>query len=401
MAVEIQGFWPKSWQPLADTFAELFDKAGEEGAALAVYRGGEPVASLWAGEFRNDGTQKPWQENTPVNVFSAGKGLVALSVLQQVAEGRLALDRPVADDWEAFAQGGKEEITLRQLLSHRSGLSALDKRQRDATIFDWDAMLEQIARAEPWWQPGTAQGYSPFIYGWVLGELVRRSSGSEDFNSYFQREVTGLLGVEAYFGVPDSEQHRVADARPLKSGLEALVAQGSADSAALGQLMKSDPRGVTNRAFANPMSLMTATNTPEWRGAQIPAANGHMSARSLAAIYGALANKGYSEEVGVALLPPDAVELCGAELSFEHDRVLGLPLRFGHGFMLTQERADCRLGRGARAFGHPGAGGSLGFSDPDYGIGFGYVTARMGQQILVDPRAARLIDTLYSLVERH
>lgn len=401
MAIDVQGFWPRSWQPLADTFAEHFDIAGEEGAALAIYRGGEPVASLWAGEFRNDGVQQPWQENTPVNVFSAGKGLVALSVLQQVATGRLSLDRPVADTWEAFAQGGKVDITARQLLAHRSGLSALDKRQRDAIIFDWDAMLEQIAGAEPWWQPGAAQGYSPFIYGWVLGELVRRTSGSADFNSYFQREVATLLSVEAHFGVPDSEQHRVADARPLKAGLEALVASGGADSAALGQLMKSDPRGVTNRAFANPMSLMTATNTPEWRTAQIPAANGHMSARALAAIYGALANRGYSEEAGAELLAPEAVELCWSELSFEQDRVLGLPLRFGHGFMLTQDRPDCRLGRGARAFGHPGAGGSLGFADPDYGIGFGYVTARMGQQILVDPRPARLIDTLYSLVERH
>jgi CubicO group peptidase (beta-lactamase class C family) len=396
--IDVQGYWPTSWQPLVEVFAEHFARAGEEGAALAIYRDGHPVASLWAGERSNGGSVAPWEEDTAVNIFSASKGLVALCVLQLVARGQLALDAAVADYWPDFAQGGKGSITLRQLLCHRSGLSAFKTRQADSAIYDWDGVIASIAGETPWWQPDTAQGYSPFLYGWMLGELVRRVSGYRDFNAYFQAEVAGPLGIRCQFGVAPADQPELADGRPQKRSLAELANSNGADSAALGLLMKADPRGVTNRAFTNPMSLMLATNTPEWRQAQIPAANGHASAHALAGVYGALANNGRSAE-GTELLPGDYLPHCWQEQSFEQDRVLGLPLRFSHGFMLSQPRPDCRFGRGARAFGHPGAGGCLGFADPDYRLGFGYVTARMGQSILIDQRAIRLIDTLYSLLE--
>lgn len=387
---EIQGHWAKRWQPLVDAFAQNMTESGEEAAALAVYRAGEPIASLWAGEASPG---EPWEESTQVNLFSASKGIVALAVLQLVDDGELSLDRPVADYWPGFAGAGKALITVRDLLCHRSGLSALKERVGENDIFDWDTMVERIEAAEPWWEAGEGQGYSPFLFGWALGELVRRVASVQRFSDQVAERVARPLGLGLGFGA-SAQGVSVAQSRPLKRPLGG--ASDGADSQSLGKIMKADPRGVTNKAFSNPMTLLTASNTEHWRAAEIPAANGHSSALDLATLYGALANGGALK--GRRLLSEKSLSLCGEELTFEEDRVLGLPLRFGHGFMLSQKRADCRFGRGRGAFGHPGAGGCLGFADPDYGIGFGYVTGRMGQSLLIDPRPQRLIDALYDVL---
>ena len=391
----VEGFCNSRWAGVADQFAELFTAYGEQGAGLALYHRSELVVNIWAGERSNRLARianEPWADNTIVNIFSAGKGLVALCVLQLVAQGKLSVDSPIAHYWPEFAQGDKANIRVRDVLSHRSGLSAFHQHIADDQIFDWEAMTTAAASETPWWEPKTAQGYSPFMYGWILGELVRRVSGYASFNDYFQAHLAAPLGVTCYFGVPDSALALIADTGPLKRNLSnAPVASNGADSIALGKLMKADPRGVTNRAFCNPISLMTATNTQVWRQAQIPAANAHSNAQAIAAIYGALANG--------KLLPADILSLCSQEQTFSHDQVLGLPLRFSCGFMLSQtDRPDCRYGRGARAFGHPGAGGCIGFADPDYQLGFGYVTSRMGQNILIDERAVLLIDAVYDVL---
>lgn len=391
----IKGTWAPQWQPVIDAFTANFSR-GEQGAGVALYHQGNLVVNIWAGERTNRMAEifsQPWDENTIVNIFSAGKGLVALCVLQLVAEKKLHLDSPIANYWPEFAQAGKENIRVRDVMCHRSGLSAFHQHINDDEIFNWDAMTVAIASETPWWIPGEAQGYSPFLYGWILGELVRRVSGYESFNAYFHAKVALPLGVKCYFGVPDSELNLIADTGPLKRSISASPAvSNGADSVALGKLMKADPRGVTNRAFCNPISLMTAINSVSWRQAQIPAANAHSNAQAIATIYSALINK--------KLIPEDVLSLCWQELTFADDQVLGLPLRFSHGFMLSQvERPDCRYGHGARGFGHPGAGGCLGFADPDYEIGFGYVTSRMGANILIDERAVAIINAVYEVLE--
>ena len=390
--LDIKGKWAPQWQPVVDAFEANFSE-GEQGAGVALYHRGELVVNIWAGERSNrlaGISGQPWQENTIVNIFSAGKGLVALCVLQLVAQGKLNLKSPIADYWPEFAQGDKAKITVRDVLCHRAGLSAFHQHIADDQIFNWSKMTAAIATEHSWWIADSAQGYSPFMFGWILGELVRRVSGYETFNGYFQDKVASPLGIKCYFGVPDSELDKIADTGPLKRNT--ISPSNGADSVALGKLMKADPRGVTNRAFCNPISLMTATNTLAWRQAQIPAANAHANAHAIASIYGALANK--------ELLPAEILSLCWEEQTFGDDRVLGLPLRFSQGFMLSQaDRADCRYGRGARAFGHPGAGGCLGFADPDYEIGFGYVTSRMGQNILIDERAVAIINATYNVLE--
>lgn len=396
MAIQIYGHWLPQWQLVADAFAANFSQ-GEEGAGLALVHRGELVVNIWAGQRSNKlaGVERTdWSEDTLVNIFSAGKGLVALCVLQLVAEGKLHLDEPVASVWPEFVQADKGAITLRQLLCHRAGLSAFHQHIPNEQIFNWDLMTRAAAAEMPWWVPDTAQGYSPFMFGWILGELVKRASGCESFNEYFQTCVAQPLNINCHFGVPDYLLDAIADTGPLKRPLGVSASSTGADSIALGKLMKADPRGVTNRAFSNPISLMTATNSREWRQAQIPAAGAHADARALATIYGALANPQQN------LLAETVLPLCWQEQTFEDDRTLGLPLRFSNGFMLSQhDRADCRYGRGARAFGHPGAGGCIGFADPDFELGFGYVTHRMGQGLLIDERAVRLIDAAYQILE--
>ncbi|MES2674164.1 MAG: serine hydrolase domain-containing protein [Pseudomonadota bacterium] len=420
----IKGFWSERWAPVVEVFAANFASSGEQGAGLALFHRGELVVNAWGGYYNNrlaQLTNEPWSEQTCVNIFSAGKGLVALCVLRLVAEGRLDLDKPVALYWPEFcgrkfcgrefagkdvageqyadAMANKAEITVRQVLCHRSGLSAFHPQMRHEDIFNWDAMTQATAADTPWWLPNTAQGYSPFIFGFLLGELIKRVSNSASFDDYFQREIAIPLGLSCYFGVPDESLSSIADSGPLQRSLANAANQNSAvqsdgaDHFALGKLMKENPRGVTHKAFANPLSLMTAANSLEWRKAQIPAANAHANAAALATVYGKLAS-------GNELLAAPNLPLCWQEQSFEHDQVLGLPLRFSLGFMLSQHnRQDCRYGRGTRAFGHPGAGGCLGFADPDYQLGFGYVTNGMGQSLLVDERAIRIIDATYKVLE--
>src|SRR6187431_1788554 len=207
----VNGQWLPQWQPLIDAFAANFSQGqsqgqGEEGAGLALVHRGELVVNVWAGQRSNKlaGVERAdWSEDTLVNIFSAGKGLVALCVLQLVDEGKLQLDQPVANLWPEFAQGDKGAITLRQLLCHRAGLSAFHQRIPNEQIFDWALMTQAAAAELPWWEPDTAQGYSPFMFGWILGELVKRASGYASFNAYFQAKVAQPLGVNCHFGVSE------------------------------------------------------------------------------------------------------------------------------------------------------------------------------------------------------
>ncbi|HEY7885107.1 MAG TPA: serine hydrolase domain-containing protein [Cellvibrionaceae bacterium] len=384
----VEGFWPEQWSPLVAQFKDNFSNLGEEGAALAVVKKGECIASLWAGH-RDRQRSLPWQESTPVNIFSAGKPLVATAVLHLAQTGSLDLQRPINDYWPEFGTRGKELITTEQVLSHTSGLSAFHPTVKEHVIFEPALVRSLLAVETPWWEPGTQQGYSPFLYGWILAELVRRVSGAESFNDYFQAEIAQPLNLNVYFGVPETEQWQLAEVAPLKRQL-AHTAHSSpgASSVELGKLMKQDPRGVTNRAFSNPPSLMGSTNSAAWRSAEIPAAAGHASARALAGFYGALLTER-------SPLQADTLRSAVREHSAAVDAVLAVELRFGHGFMLSRPQADCHFGTQA-GFGHPGAGGSVGFADPETGIGFAYVTARMGQSVLIDRRAQALIQALYA-----
>lgn len=369
-----------------DVFAQNFRERDEVGAAVALTVAGRPVVDLWAGHADQLRT-RPWERDTIVNVYSTTKGMAALCLHQLVEQGRVDLDAPVARYWPAFAQAGKESLPVRHLLGHRAGLAAVKALLPGEALYDWDAMVDALAAERPWWEPGTAHGYHAVTFGWLVGEVVRRVTG-KSLGTYFREAVAGPLGMDFHVGLPDAEHGRVAE----MSGIP--MPEPGAEGMQLGLVMMMDPEGLTARAFMNPPSMARGVNIPEWRRAEIPGANGHADARALARVYGALASGGAAD--GVHVLSAESIARCHAELSQGPDLVLQVETRFGHGFMLPQARPDTRIGHGPRAFGHPGAGGSIGFADPDAEVGFGYVLNRMGPHILLDPRATALIDAVYA-----
>ena len=373
--VQIQGYFDLKFEALRDAFAALFEEPQERGMALCVQVGGETVVDLWAGVADKDG-QQAWHSDTILNLFSCTKTFTAVTALQLVGEGKLELDAPVARYWPEFAAAGKDKITLRHLLSHQAGLPALHEMLPAEALYDWQAMTTALAAEQPWWPLGEGHGYAPITYGWLVGEVLRRIEGRGPGESIVARTAKPL-GLDFHVGLADEEFDRVAIISRGKGNF------GDAAAQRLFKTMMSEPAAMSTRAFTNPPSIMTSTNKPEWRRMQQPAANGHGNARSLAGFYSGLLDGQLLES-----------ELL-AELTREHvvgeDKTLLTRTRFGLGCMLDQpEVANATYGMGPRAFGHPGAGGSIGFADPERDVAFGFVTNNLGPFVLMDPRAQKL-----------
>jgi len=373
--VQIQGYFDLRFEAVRDGFAELFSTTQTRGAALCIQVGGETVVDLWAGVADNAGEQA-WQDDTLVNLFSCTKAFTAVAALQLVAEGKLELDAPVARYWPEFAAAGKAAITLRQLLCHRAGLPAIRRPLPPEALYDWTAMTAALAEQEPWWAPGTDQGYAAITYGWLVGELLRRVDGREPGASIVSR-AAAPLGLDFHIGLDDREFHRVAYLTRAKNEF------GDAAAQRLFRATVGEPESVSALAFTNPPSIMTSGNKPEWRRMAQPAANGHGHARSLAGFYAGL--------LGGCLLDGALVDEMTREHSLGVDRTLLAQTRFGLGCWLDQPAvSNATFGAGPRAFGHPGAGGSVGFADPERELAFGFVTNTLGPYVLMDPRAQAL-----------
>lgn len=378
MNVDVQGDIEPGFESIADVFSENFSRYGDMGANFSLVYNDEVLVDIWAGNCDRAG-QKRWQADTRSNIFSAGKPFVAVAALQQLAKGELRLDEPIADIWPAFAANNKERITLRQVLSHRSGVNAFHQRVSEELIFDWSQVTAAIAAEAPWWEPGAQQGYSPLFFGWILAELVKRCTGDEHFNDYFQREIAAPLSLSMAFGVAAEELDGIADNQPNRVDLPQLAQSGMAD------IIRADPRGVANRAFGNPPTLMLGgTNTDRWRQAQIPAANGQAKATDVAKFYGSLAS---DDE---RLLSQASKPWCWQPQSQADDVVLMNPITFALGFINFS-----RPNKQDKRFGHPGAGGTMGYGDADHGLGLGYVTRNIGQAVMLDYRADRLLQASY------
>ncbi|MBU0809500.1 MAG: beta-lactamase family protein [Gammaproteobacteria bacterium] len=373
--MQIQGFFDLKFEALRDAFAALFDDPQERGMALCVQVGGETVVDLWAGVADKDG-QQAWHSDTILNLFSCTKTFTAVTALQLVAEGKLELDAPVARYWPEFAAAGKDKITLRHLLSHQAGLPALRQMLPAEALYDWQAMTTALAAEQPWWALGEGHGYAPITYGWLVGEVLRRVEGRGPGESIVARTATPL-GLDFHVGLADEEFDRVATISRGKGNV------GDAAAQRLLKTMMSKPAAMSTRAFTNPPSIMTSTNKPEWRRMQQPAANGHGNARSLAGFYSGLLDG--------RLLESELLDELTREHAVGDDKTLLTRTRFGLGCMLDQpEVANATYGMGPRAFGHPGAGGSIGFADPERDVAFGFVTNNLGPFVLMDPRAQKL-----------
>ena len=382
--VEIHGVCDHRFREVHDAFAENFAHRGEVGAAVSVTVEGHHVVDLWAGHADEQRTS-PWERDTITCVFSCTKAMAALCAHRLVDQGLLDLDAPVARYWPEFAQGGKEELPVRYLLSHRAGLPAVKEPLPLEAHYEWERMIAALERQEPWWEPGAKFGYHTLTFGWLVGELVRRVSGKRSLGAYFREEVAEPLGLDYHIGFGPEHDPRAAEiilAPPPENPPPVDPAAAEIRS------RWSGASGINLQG----MIARGMMNTREWRAAEIPAANGYADARAQARVYGALAVGG--EMDGVRVLSREAIEAAMVEQSNETDQVNGMHLRFGLGFVLPHP--GMYLGPSTRVIGHAGAGGALGFADLDAGVGFGYVMNQMqGGGPEGDPRWRPLIDAAY------
>lgn len=366
----IQGAFDPEFAPVVQLFQDMLQQPQQRGAALCIYQHGQRVVDVWGGMADRAG-QLPWQEDTLVNVFSSGKPVLATVLLQLVQEGKIRLDAAVADYWPEFAQAGKAAVTVRQLLSHRSGVSALAAPLPAEALFDWQRMVAAVEQQQPWWTPGAAHGYAPMTYGWLLGELIRRVDGCMPGEA-IARRIAMPLGLEFYVGLQAGQLKRVSDVSRIKNAVGDEVAQRL-------YARMLQPKTLTGKAFTNPPSMMTSSNKPEWRTMQQPAANAHADARALAGFYNGLLQG--------RLLDGELLQHMLHEHSSGIDRTLLAHTRFGLGCMLEQQEYPyASYGLGAQTFGHPGAGGSTGCADPEHELAIGFVTNSMDAYVLLDPR---------------
>ncbi|MGA5423549.1 serine hydrolase domain-containing protein [Streptomyces lavendulocolor] len=375
----IRGTVQPGFEPVRDAFLRNFQRRGERGAAVAVYRDGRKVVDLWAGTRDVDGTA-PWAVDTAQVVRSATKGVAAAVPLLLHQRGQLDLDAPVGTYWPEFKTAGKERALVRHLLSHQAGVPALDRPLTPAGAADLAAAADAVASQAPAWEPGTDHGYHPHTYGFLLGALVQRVTG-RTLGRWVAEEIARPLGLDLWIGIPEDEAHRVGRigpvAEPADGGALKLRPKRSVADA------YADPGSLTRRAFGA-VDPAPDENDPAHRAAELPASAGISTARALARFYAAT----LGPVDGHRLFAPATLAMARTEEAAGPDRVLVVSTRFGLGYML--HGPACPL-LSPGSFGHPGRGGSLGFADPESGIALGYVTNGMRKGVTADPRAQALV----------
>ena len=384
--METHGDTDPRFERVRDAFRENFVRRGELGSAVCVIVDGKPVVDLWGG-VADKISGRPWTADTMAIVFSCTKAATALCAHLLVARGQLDLEAPVARYWPEFAAAGKERIVVRHLLNHQAGVPAIDQPLGAKAMFDWSTMTTALAAQRPHWPPGSAHGYHAITFGWLVGEVVRRIA-DKSLGAFFRDQVAGPLGLDFWIGVPAALEARVATIRTPPLGQEPTPIM----------LAMLDRSTITSKAFMNPPGLMRASeiNARAAHAAEIPAANGIASARALAGMYAPLACGGRRD--GVELIDRDTLTRMSAVESEGDDRVLLIPTRFASGFMKTIDNRpgdSVILGPNPEAFGHAGAGGSIGMADPVAGVAIGYVMNQMGAGVLLNPRGQSLIDAVY------
>lgn len=383
MDTELKGEIKPGFEKVGEAFLNNFAELNELGAASALYVNQEKVVDVWAGHVDND-AKKEWQENTLVNVWSTTKGFVSLAIHMLKSRGELDIDLPVAHYWPEFAAAGKAEIPVRYLLNHRSGMAAWKKESPTEMLYDWELATSLLAEQEPLWEHGTASGYHLLSYGHLVGEVLRRIDG-RTIDQFIREEITEPLELDFHMPLGESNFDRVTDVCLMPN----FSALSTASKNKLGGLAKS--------AFTNPLVRVTDANSPAWRKAVVPAANGHGTARAVAQLYAILATGGTSQSK-LTLLNPSDIETIREPAEAGVDLILGAgmgdaDLIWGLGYRIDHANI---YGPNPRAFYHGGFGGSLGYCDPEKGVGFGYTMNRMDLSSRSGQRAANILQAAFS-----
>jgi CubicO group peptidase (beta-lactamase class C family) len=383
--VIVEGRVSPGFEAVREAFADNFARRGELGGACCAYLGGGQVVDLWGG-IRQRETGEPWRDDTMVIVYSASKGLAAMTLAIAHSRGWLDFEERVAHYWPEFAQQSKGRITVRQLLAHQAGLFALDQPLDRTLVADLDRLAGVLARQKPAWQPGTRQAYHGITLGFYQGELLRRVDPlRRSLGQFFQDEIATPLNLDAYIrlpeGIPDSRLATIARPRPLdmlrgfplRFTFEVMNPRSKIVRALSGSELPHDP----HRVYA--------------RNLEVPSGGAVATARAIARAYGVFASGG--QELGLRQETLDllAAPAVPAARGF-YDECLKGEVRFSLGFMKPSPLWPFGS---TSSFGSPGSGGSLGFADPDQGIGYAYVTSQMGTALTGDPRDVALRDALY------
>jgi CubicO group peptidase (beta-lactamase class C family) len=370
---EIAGFADPRFSRVKDAFAANFAEGLERGARFSLVEAGEVVVDLWAGHADRQ-LARPFDQHTLTSVFSVTKALAALMIARLVDQGRLSYGQPVAEVWPEFGQAGKGAITVEQALSHQAGICGFAEPMEASLWFDWRAICARLEAMAPLWPPGSACGYHAITVGYLTGEIFRRVDG-RSLARAFREDIARPHGLDIWIGVPESEDHRVADLqRP--PGLPEF-----------GEV--NEP---TRLAFLTPWASPAGRNLAEWRRAEIPSVSGHGTALSLARLLGALADGGKLD--GTEVLSPGMIAEAARERIRGQDLVLPFHMSWGAAFMRNETEKP--WGPGLSTFGHSGWGGACAFADPERRLGGAYVMNRQGTALMGDPRPKRLIEAAYA-----
>lgn len=375
---------------LEPLFRENFEKLSELGAATSIWQNGEQVVDLHGG-FRDARQEKPWTADTIVLIWSATKGLGSACLLHALQEHKIEIGQRVAEFWPEFAQAGKEKITLALLLSHQAGLCALDE---PVDLFDYDSVIDALEKQRPLWTPGTGHGYHARTFGFLLDELVRRIAG-ETLPNYWRDNFAVPLNLDLWIGLPENENPRVATMYPAKAGKQPEPKNRRSGSDFYVDL--ATPGSLARKTFTSPSGLqsVSAMNKLEIRAQPIVSFGGIGSANSLAKFYALLANGGTWR--GKQFFSAKTISWMTTALTDGIDRVFQIPTAFSAGFMKDSSHVTRRIfGRSTSSFGHPGAGGSHAFADPENKISFAYVMNQMEQSVLPNEKSLRLVDAICS-----
>jgi CubicO group peptidase (beta-lactamase class C family) len=388
-----EGVCKPGFERVAEAFARNFESKGEVGASVCLTVAGETVVDLWGG-VADVKAGTAWTRDTVGVVWSCTKGATALCAHLLASRGKLDLDAPVVELWPEFGQHGKDGVTTRMMLDHSAGVPALRAKVKETGPYEWDYMTGLLAAEEPFWPPGTRNGYHGFTFGWTVGEMVRRASG-KSLGSFFREEIAQPLGLDFWIGLPQEIEPRVAPVIPFAYAREQLVTPFLRDLA--------NKQSIPALFYFNVGAWRAGgANTRAGHAAEIGAGNGITNARGLAGMYAPLATGG-GQLVDAATL----ARMGEVSMATHDDATLRIPTRFALGFMKSMDNRRRSPGAklfgpdvdsivmGSAAFGHVGAGGSLGFADPVAGLSFGYTMNQMGPGLLMNERGQALVDAAY------
>lgn len=384
----VQGTVEPGFEPLRDLFEKQFAEGQHIGAGVAVYHRGRLVADLWGG-LADEDKDTPWQRDTMAVSFSTTKGLTATCLHILADRGLVRYDDPVARYWPEFAANGKGAITVYHLLTHQAGVPQVPDGLKLDDLTDWDRTVRAVAELTPLWQPGAESGYHALTFGWLVGEVVRRVDG-RSLGAFFRDEVAQPLGITSlHIGAPES-------AEPHISTLKSRITVSPEMEVMRQQFM--GPNTLGGRALGASLggNLNDLLNTREGHAAEIPAANGVMTARDLARMYACLA--GYGQLDGTRILSEATVRRMSERQTFRPDKVIIVEVGWALGYM-TGGPAGWPQGPRLSAFGHAGFGGSIGFADPEIGMSFGLVLNALNADLVGAGRSAVLADAARTCAE--